>query len=53
MRDKAKKKPLIDVYRYVMLMIAVFIIFCGFDLLDGDPNGLRGLAEFFRLVAGV
>lgn len=52
MADKVKKKSKIDLYRYVMIAVLVFLAFCGFDMIDGDPNGLRGLAEFVRLIVG-
>jgi hypothetical protein len=52
MSDKAKKKPVIDFYRYIMVLILIFVIFSFFDLLDGDPDGLRGLATFIGLMTG-
>ena len=53
MTDKVKrKKPAIDLYRYVMITVLVFLAFSAFDLLDGDPNGLRGLWQFVELMVG-
>jgi hypothetical protein len=52
-KTKGKRKQGFDLYRYIMMTILVFIIFCVFDMFDGDPNGLRGLVEFFRLMAGI
>jgi hypothetical protein len=50
----SKSKPKIDLYRYVIMAVLIFIMFVAFDIAsDGDPNGLRGLTEFFRLMAGV
>lgn len=41
-----------SVRQHVLFAVLLFLIFVGFDLADGDPDGLRGLGEFLQLLIG-
>lgn len=53
MADKVKPKKKFDLYHLVMKIALLFVLLFVLDMLDGEPDGLRGLAEFVRLVTGV